>query len=56
VNEFFLIHLILPATLVPGVYTAFNTNEYQKQTKFLGSKARLVLKADNLAAIYEPIV
>jgi hypothetical protein len=27
----FLIYLILPATLGPGVYSASNRNEYQKQ-------------------------
>jgi hypothetical protein len=28
---FFLIYLILPAALDPGVHTATNRNEYQKQ-------------------------
>jgi hypothetical protein len=31
VNEFFSIYLILSATLGPGVYSASNRNEYQKQ-------------------------
>jgi hypothetical protein len=32
VNEFFFrIYLIVPAALGPGVYSAFNRNEYQKQ-------------------------
>jgi hypothetical protein len=31
VNAFFLIYLILPAALGPGVYSASNKNEYQKQ-------------------------
>jgi hypothetical protein len=31
VKEFFSIHLILPAALGPGVYSASKTNEYQKQ-------------------------
>jgi hypothetical protein len=31
VNEFFSVYLILPATLVPGVYSVSNRNEYQKQ-------------------------
>jgi hypothetical protein len=31
VNFFFLIYLILPAALSPGVYSASNRNEYQKQ-------------------------
>jgi hypothetical protein len=28
---FFSVYLILPATLGPGVYSASNRNEYQKQ-------------------------
>jgi hypothetical protein len=32
VNDFFfLVYLILPAALVPGVHSASNRNEYQKQ-------------------------
>jgi hypothetical protein len=31
VNEYFLICLILPAGLGPGVYSASDKNEYQKQ-------------------------
>jgi hypothetical protein len=31
VNVFFLIYLILPAPLGPGVYSASKRNEYQKQ-------------------------
>jgi hypothetical protein len=31
VNEFFLIYLNLPASLGPGVHSAPNRNEYQKQ-------------------------
>jgi hypothetical protein len=50
VNEFFSIYLILTAALGPGVYSASNRNEYQKQM-FLRSRARPVGKADNLAAI-----
>jgi hypothetical protein len=30
-NEFFSIYLILPVALDPGVYSASNRNEYQKQ-------------------------
>jgi hypothetical protein len=30
-NDFSLIYLSLPATLGPGVYSASNINEYQKQ-------------------------
>jgi hypothetical protein len=33
VNEFFSIYLILPAALGPGVHSASNRNEYQKQRK-----------------------
>jgi hypothetical protein len=42
----------------PGVYSASSRNEYLKlkKKKFLGSKVRLVRGADNLIAIYEPIV
>jgi hypothetical protein len=31
VNEFFSIYIILPVALGPGVYSASNRNEYQKQ-------------------------
>jgi hypothetical protein len=31
--EFFLIYLILPSPLGPGVYSVSNRNEYQKQKK-----------------------
>jgi hypothetical protein len=51
---FFSIYLILLAVLGPGVYWASNRNEYQKV--FLEGKARPLRKADNLAAIWEPIV
>jgi hypothetical protein len=44
--NFFLIYLILPAVLGPGVYSASNRNEYQRQKKmFLGSRAWPVRKA-----------
>jgi hypothetical protein len=33
VIDFFSIYLILPAALGPGVYSASNRNEYQKQRK-----------------------
>jgi hypothetical protein len=57
VNDFFSIHLILPAALVPEVYSASNRNQYQKKKNmFLGSRVRQALKPDNLTAIYEPIV
>jgi hypothetical protein len=53
-------YLILTAALDPGVYSASNGNEYQKEKKrggeFPGSRARPMLKADNLTAICEPIV
>jgi hypothetical protein len=56
--DFFSIDLILPAALGPGVYSASNRNEYQELIKyfFLGSKARPARKADNLTAVFEPIV
>jgi hypothetical protein len=38
------------------VHSASNRNEYQKQIMFLGSRARPVLKVDNLTAICVPIV
>jgi hypothetical protein len=57
VIEFFSIYLILLDALGPGVYTVSIRNEYKKQQKvFLGSRARPVRKADNLTAIYEPVV
>jgi hypothetical protein len=57
VIEFFSIYLILPAALGPGVYSASNRNEYHKEKKiFLGSRARLARKADNLTSINQPIV
>jgi hypothetical protein len=31
VRDFFLIYIILPAALGPGIYSASNRNEYQKQ-------------------------
>jgi hypothetical protein len=53
---FFSIYLILPAALGPGVLSA-SRNEYQQQKKtFLRIRARPVRRADNLTAIYEPIV
>jgi hypothetical protein len=56
---FFQIDVILRATLGPGVYSAFNRNEYEKQQKkkmFLGCKAGPVRKADSFTAICELIV
>jgi hypothetical protein len=53
----FLIYLILPAALTPGVYSAYNRNEYQKHKKsYQGSRARPMRKADNTTAICVPIV
>jgi hypothetical protein len=53
----FTIYLILPAELGSGDYSGSNRNEFQKQIKkFLGSRAWLVRKADNLIAICELIV
>jgi hypothetical protein len=36
VNELFSMYLILPATLGPGVHSASNRNEYQKQKNVSG--------------------
>jgi hypothetical protein len=48
VNEFFSIYLILLVMLGPGVYSAFNRNEYQKQKiMFLGSRVPPVHRDDN---------
>jgi hypothetical protein len=33
VIEFFSIYLVLPAALGPGIYSASNRNEHQKQEK-----------------------
>jgi hypothetical protein len=45
-----------PTALGPGVYSASNRNENQKQKiNVSGSRARPVRRADNLAAICEPI-
>jgi hypothetical protein len=55
-REYFSIYLILSAALGPGVYSASNRNEYQRQTIFLGSRERPVRMADSLTAICEPIV
>jgi hypothetical protein len=54
----FSVYLILPAALGPGVYSASNINEYQKRknNNVSGGKVRRVRRADNLTAIYEPIV
>jgi hypothetical protein len=45
VNELFSIYLILPAALSPGVHSASNRNEHQKQKiiMFLWSRVRPVL-------------
>jgi hypothetical protein len=55
--NFLSIYLILPAALWPGVYSASNINEYQEQkNNILGRRALPARKADNLAAVCEPIV
>jgi hypothetical protein len=43
----------LPATLGPEVHSASNRNQHR--IMFVGSRARPVHRADNFAAIYEPI-
>jgi hypothetical protein len=54
----FTIYLILSSALGPGVHSASNRNEYRKyrNNNVSGSKVRPVRGADNLTAIYEPIV
>jgi hypothetical protein len=54
----FSIYLILLAALGPGVYSASNRNEYQKQKNnvFLKSREQLMCRADNLAATCESII
>jgi hypothetical protein len=54
----YLIYLIFPAALGPGVYSASNSKGSRniKIIMFLGSKVRRVRRADNLTAIYGPIV
>jgi hypothetical protein len=52
VNEFFSIYVIHPAGSGPGVHSASNRNEYQKQKiMFLGRTALQLCRADNLTAI-----
>jgi hypothetical protein len=50
-----LLHVILPAALGPGVYSASKRNEYEGQKKNMESRGRPVREAD-LTAICEPIV
>jgi hypothetical protein len=52
----FSVYLILPAELVPRVYSPSKGNEYLSRKMFLGSRARAVLKDDNLTAISKLIV
>jgi hypothetical protein len=55
VNGFFSIYPIFSAALGPGVYSASNRNEYQKQKNYVsGSRARPVRRDDNLTAICVP--
>jgi hypothetical protein len=50
-----LYNWFLPAALSPGVYSEMSTRNI-KIIMFLGNKVRRVRRADNLTAIYEPIV
>jgi hypothetical protein len=50
------IYLTLIAALGPGLYSTSDRNEYHKQEMLLGSRVRQARKAENLAAICEPIV
>jgi hypothetical protein len=50
--DFFLIYLILPAALGPGVDSASNRNEYQESLKKKpGGKVWPARRADNLLAV-----
>jgi hypothetical protein len=54
INDFFFsIYLILPAAIDPGVYSASDINDYQRQKRkmFVRSKTRSVPKANNLSDI-----
>jgi hypothetical protein len=52
----FSMYLILPAALGPGVYSASNRNEYQKEKNNVsGNRALPVRRVENLTAICEPI-
>jgi hypothetical protein len=53
---FFSIYLILPAPLGPGVYSRTEMSTTRRKVMFVGSRARPVLRADNLTAVCEPIV
>jgi hypothetical protein len=51
------IYLIILDAVGPGVYSASNTNRYQRQkNNFLGSKAAATCKIDNFSVISEPTV
>jgi hypothetical protein len=56
VNEFFSIYLIFPATLGPGIYSASNRNEYQKQEMYPGSRVRKAHKTDNLHGLLQGLL
>jgi hypothetical protein len=57
-NLILSIFLILLAALGSGIYSACNINEYQREKYkiFLGIRGRPLHDADNLTAVYEPIV
>jgi hypothetical protein len=40
VNEFFSSYLFLPATLGPGIYSASNRSDYQKQKNYVSWENR----------------
>jgi hypothetical protein len=54
-NDFFLIYLILPATLRPGVYSASDNMSTRSRKMFLESRARPVSRVGNLTVICDPI-
>jgi hypothetical protein len=49
--NYFSIYVIIPVALDPGVYSASNRNEYQKQKINASGESN-----DNLTAICEPII
>jgi hypothetical protein len=54
--SFFIVYIILPASLDPGVCSAINRRTRNIKIMFLGCKARTVGEDGNLIAICEAIV
>jgi hypothetical protein len=53
---FLSIYLILPTALGPGVYSASNRNEYQKQKNVSREYSAAGARLTTSQAIYEPFV